>query len=124
MNIVLWILQVLLGLGFVAFGFNHGFNVEKGKERPGMSWMSVVPRGLMYFIGVCEMLGGLGLVLPAFTGILPILTPIAATLLAVVMLLAALFHIPRREYPNMIGNIVLLLLAAFIAYGRFIIAPL
>ncbi len=123
MNIVLWILQVLLGLAFLAFGYNHGFNVEKGKDRSGMSWMGAVPRGLMYFIGICEILGGLGLILPALTGLLPILTPSAATLLAIVMLFAAIFHVPRREYPNTVVNIVLLVLTAFVAYGRFVLAP-
>jgi hypothetical protein len=63
-------------------------------------------------------------VLPALTGILPWLTPVAAALLALVMLLAALFHVPRREYQNIGANVVLLLLVAFIAYGRFVLVPL
>jgi uncharacterized membrane protein YphA (DoxX/SURF4 family) len=124
MNIVLWIVQILLGLAFIALGFNHAFNVEKAKTQQGMQWMGALPRGLMTFIGVAEILGGLGLVLPAATGILPWLTPLAGAALALVLLLAAIFHLPRREYPNLFFNVVLLALAAFVAYGRWFIAPL
>jgi hypothetical protein len=70
-------------------------------------------------IGVCEILGGIGVILPAATGILAGLTPLAATLLSVLMLLAAGFHFFRREFPNIIFNLVLFALAAFVAYGRF-----
>lgn len=122
MNIVLWVLQGLLGLAFSVFGYNHGFNVERGKTRPMMAWMGALPRGLMTFIGCCEILGAIGLVLPGLTGIQAWLTPLAAALLALMMLLAALFHLPRHEYPNMVGNLVLLALAAFVAYGRFVLA--
>src|SRR5574341_131806 len=119
MNIVLWVLQGLLGLAFLMFGYNHGFNVERGKTRPTMEWMGALPRGLMTFIGCCESLGAIGLVLAGLTGIQAWLTPLAA-LLALMMLLAALFHLPRREYPNLVGNLVLLAVAAFVAYGRFV----
>jgi uncharacterized membrane protein YphA (DoxX/SURF4 family) len=124
MNIVLWIVQIVLGLAFIALGYNHGFNVEKAKTQQGMQWMGALPRGLMTFIGVAEILGGLGLILPAATGILPWLTPLAGAALALVLLLAAIFHLPRREYPNIVFNLVLLALAAFVAYGRWFIAPL
>jgi hypothetical protein len=89
-----------------------------------MEWLSAVPPVLMTFIGSAEILGALGLILPAATGILPWLTPLAAAALALVMLLAASFHATRREYPNLTGNLVLLLVAAFVAYGRWVLAPL
>ena len=57
---------------------------------------------------------------PWFVDILPILTPLAATGLAIVMILAAVYHLTRREYPNIVFNLVLVALAAFVAYGRFI----
>ncbi len=123
MNIVLWILQVLLALAFVAVGINHGFRVDSIKSQQGMGWVSAVPRPLMTFIGVCEILGGIGLILPALTNIQPWLTPLAAALLAVMMILAFLFHIPRHEYPNLVTNAILFGLSAFIAYGRYVWAP-
>jgi hypothetical protein len=119
MNIVLWVAQALLGLGFVMVGMNHAFRAEQLKAQRGMGWMSAVPKPLMTFIGLAETAGGLGVVLPALTGILPWLTPLAAALLAVVMALAFGFHVARKEYPNLLPNTVLFLLAAFVAWGRW-----
>ncbi len=82
-----------------------------------------MPRGLLTFIGVSEMLGGLGVVLPALTGILPWLTPLAAAGPALIMLLAAGFHLRRKEVPQALLNAVLLALAASVAVGRFVIPP-
>ena len=122
MNIILWILQALLGLAFIAAGYNHGFNIEKARTQ--MQWMTAVPENLLRFIGVSEILGGIGLILPAVTGILPQLTAWAATGLSLIMILAALFHLRRGEYPAIVINLVLLALAVFVAYGRFVLAPL
>lgn len=124
MNIVLWIVQVLLGLAFLGAGYSHGFRAEQMKSQQGGQWVAAVPRGLLTFIALCEFLGGVGVILPAVTGILPWLTPLAAALLAVMMLLAAGFHLMRREYPNTVFNLVLLALAAFVAYVRFVVVPL
>lgn len=121
MNIILWVLQVLVAMAFVAAGYNHAFRFDQIKSQ--MKWVNVVPRGLVTFIGVCEILGGVGVILPAVTGILAGLTPLAALGLALIMLLAAGFHLMRREYPNIVFNLVLLVLAAFVAYGRFVVVP-
>lgn len=124
MNIALWILQGLLALAFVTVGFTHAFRIEQASLRPRMASMSAVPRRLWAFIGVAEMLGGIGLILPAITGILPWLTPLAALGIAIIMLLAAGFHASRREYQSVVSNLVLLALAAFVVYGRFWLLPL
>ena len=124
MIIALWIVQVLLGLAFLGAGYSHGFRAERMKSQPGGQWVAAVPRGLLTFIAICEFLSGVGVILPAVTGILPWLTPLASALLALIMLLAAGFHATRREYPNIVFNVVLLALAAFVAYGRFVIVPL
>lgn len=123
LNIVIWIAQVLLAFGFLSVGYSHAFNAEKMKAQRGMQWIGSLPRRLMSFIGICEMAGGLGAVLPAVTGIQPWLTPLAAALLAVVMLLAFVFHVARREYPNLAINSILFLLAVFVAYGRIVLLP-
>ena len=68
--------------------------------------------------------GGIGLIVPAATGILPWLTPLAGAALAVVMLLAVGFHVTRRETPNIVTNLVLFAVAAFVAYARWFVAPL
>ena len=122
MNAVLWILQVLLAIMFLLAGFMHGFQQERAKAQ--FKWPADVLPGLLTFIGVCEILGAVGLILPALTGVLPWLTPLAALGLAVIMLLAIIFHARRREYPNIVVNLILLILAAFVAYGRWMVVPL
>jgi uncharacterized membrane protein YphA (DoxX/SURF4 family) len=122
MNIVLWILQVLLAIMFFLAGVMHGFQQERAKAQ--FKWPADVSPGLLTFIGVAEILGAIGLILPALTGVLPWLTPLAALGLAVIMLLAIIFHARRREYPNIVVNLILLILAAFVAYGRWMVVPL
>ena len=122
MNTVLWILQVLLGLAFVAAGVNHGFRQEQAKKQ--MVWMQDVSSGLLTFIGIAEILGGVGLVLPALTNILSVLTPLAAAGLTLIMILAAIFHFRRGENAAIIVNLILGALAAFVAYGRFVLVPM
>jgi hypothetical protein len=84
-----------------------------------LPWVKDSSKGLVTFIGVAELLGGLGLILPLSIGIMPSLTPIAGVGLAVVMLLAAVFHARRGEFKGIGLNIILLALALFVAIGRF-----
>ena len=83
-----------------------------------MEWIGVVPRPLKAFIRVCEMLGAAGPFLLGLTGIVPRLTPLAALGLALIMAFAIIFHLPRKEYRGIAGNVVLLILALTVAYGR------
>ncbi|WP_326641060.1 DoxX family protein [Streptosporangium sp. NBC_01755] len=62
---------------------------------------------------------GIGLILPALTGVLPVLTPLAAAGLVVTMIGAIIVHVRRKEYSALVMNLVLLVLAAFVAWGRF-----
>lgn len=119
MQTVLWIAQALLAVAFIAAGFFHAFKAEEAKGRSEMAWMQAISPGLRRFIGLAEMAGGLGVCLPMLTGILPWLTPLAAALLAVVMALAIIFHLARKEFANLAVNTPLLLLAAFVAWGRW-----
>ena len=123
MNVVLWAGQVLVALLFGAAGFVHSIGYEKASANDGMAWMRALPAATVKTIGVLEILGAIGLILPALTGVLPWLTPLAALLLGVVMVLAIGFHIIRREAPNTIFNAVLALLAFAVAYGRFVVSP-
>jgi uncharacterized membrane protein YphA (DoxX/SURF4 family) len=118
MNIALWIAQVLLALGFVMAGINHAVLYDPNNVMPGMEWMLALPRPLLLFIGICEILGGIAVMLPWATGIQRWLTPLAAALLGVMMILALIFHVTRGEMINIVGNAVLLALAAFVAWGR------
>jgi uncharacterized membrane protein YphA (DoxX/SURF4 family) len=118
MNIFLWILQVLLALAFLGSGAMKLITPKK-KLRERTPYVDDFSEPTVKFIGAVEVLGALGLILPAATGIAPILTPLAATGLAIVMILAAVVHLRRGETKQAPVNVVLLLIAAVIAWGRF-----
>lgn len=127
MNTVLWIVEVLWGVFFSVTGFGKicCYNSALWNEtRPRVPWFSAVPQELFVFIGICEFLGGVGLILPAMTGVKPKLTPFAAFGLTLVMILAAAFHIARGEYNFLPINLVLGGGAAFTAYGRWFVTPI
>lgn len=118
MNVLLWIAQAVLAAMFVMAGVMKSTQ-PKEKLQPRLPYVEDFSAGTMKFIGVVELLGGLGLILPAATGIAPILTPIAATGLALVMVGAAVTHIRRREPSGVAFNAVLFALAVLVAWGRF-----
>jgi hypothetical protein len=127
-NVLLWILQVLWGVFFSFTGFGKILACDPAVWNHmlhNVAWFSAVPQGLFVFIGVCEFFGGIGLILPAMTGVKPKLTPFAATGLALIMILAAIFHMVRGESHFFLPvNLVLGGVAAFIAYGRLIAMPI
>lgn len=122
MNTILWLLQFLLGIYFFVTGILH-FIVPPGLPAP-MSWMYELPAGLHTFSGIAEILAGLGLILPGLTRIQTRLIPLAALGLVLVMLGAAVWHLGRGEYPNILMNLLLAALSAFLAYGRWRLHPL
>jgi putative oxidoreductase len=125
MNIVLWILQVLLALQFGLHGqmmISPPAALLDG-SRKGMQYVAAIPIDLRRFIGVAEILGAIGLILPVLTNILPWLTPLAAIGFMIDMLSAIVFHIRRHETPNIVYNVMLLIMAAIVAYGRLVIVP-
>ncbi|MDP4095579.1 DoxX family protein [Paenibacillus sp. P96] len=117
MNIALWVVQGLAALGFLYSGWMKAFQYEKAKA--SWHWVSDVPKGFVSFIGIVELVGAVGLILPQALNIAPVLTPLAATGVAVIVLLGALFHVQRKEYKEIGVNIVFLVLALIVAIGRF-----
>jgi len=127
MNTALWTVQVLWGIFFSISGFGKILCYKPdvwNQTLDQVAWFSAVPQALFVFIGVCEFLGGVGLILPAMTGVKPKLTPFAAFGLTLVMILAAVFHIARGEYNFLPVNLLLGGVAAFIAYGRLFMRPI
>lgn len=123
LHIALWIAQVILGGMFIMAGIMKSSQpiAELSKTVP---WSAQVPEGLVRFIGVCELLGGIGLILPSLLRIKPILTPVAAIGLVTIMVFATVYHISKGE-TNVIGfNAVLGFVAIFIAWGRLKKAPI
>ena len=122
LNIGLWAAQVLL-LSFLFGGWMKAAT-PVDQLAAQAAWMADIPEALLRFIGVMEIFGALGVMLPALARIKPWLTPVAATGLATVMVLAAAFHIARGELTLVPPNVILGGLAAFVAWGRFGKAPI
>lgn len=121
MNITLWVFQIVLALAFLGAGIvKISRPIEKLKTN--MKWVEHVTPGTVRLVGVVELLGALGLILPAVTGILPWLTLAAAAGLALTMLTATFLHF-RWHLPGTVAPIVLLLLALFVLIGRIVLAP-
>ena len=124
-NLLLWVGQVMLAFAFGSVGYGHSIGFDDWSKRQGFGWMSALGRDRMRILALLETLGAIGLILPAATGILPWLTPVAAACLALLMALAVVYHLRRPvEGPNVVLNVVLGVLAALVAYGRFVVAPL
>ncbi len=119
MNILLWVLQVLLALLFLFAGVSKFLMPadEMAKNMP--SYLSV---NFIYFIGVCEILGGIGLIVPWATRIMPKLTPIAAAGLIIIMIGAVVVTAPMG-LGNAVVPVIVGILLAMIAYGRGLKSP-
>jgi uncharacterized membrane protein len=117
MDIALWIAAGLLAAVYLAVGLTK---LARGRAlRHRMGWVDDFPDPAVRLIGLAEIAGAAGLVLPQATGTLPILTPLAAAGLVLLQVLAIAVHVRRRETGQLGINVLLLLLAAFAAVGRF-----
>jgi hypothetical protein len=118
-NVVLWIIAGVLAAAFLAAGT---MKVSQPKEKlaaSGMGWVESYPAGAVKLIGALEIAAAVGLILPALLDIAPIFVPLAATGLVLMMIGAAITHARRGERPVIAVNVVLLVLAALVAWGRF-----
>lgn len=118
MNVALWVVQVLLAVMFGMAGIMKTLQAARAKEQ--LPWAKNRSDSFVRFVGISELLGALGLILPLVTGILPWLTILAAIGLVLIQVLAIFTeHLPKKEYSVIPINIVLLALAAFVAIGRW-----
>lgn len=117
MNAVLWMLQVLLAVAFAVSG-----TTKLARSRDALAerapYVEDFSDRAITLIGVAEVLASVGLIVPGLTGILPVLTPLAALGLVAVMAGAAAVHARRRERHMLPVNAILLVLAAVVAWGR------
>ncbi|HMZ06467.1 MAG TPA: DoxX family protein [Anaerolineales bacterium] len=118
MNIALWIVQGLLAAFYLIPGTMKTFMTPKAKET--LPWAKERSNGFVRFVGISELLGVLGLILPLVTGILPWLTVLAGVGLSLLQLLAIFTeHLPKREYNVLPVNLALLALSVFVVFGRW-----
>lgn len=118
MNIALWIVAGLLAVAFLGAGIMKAVR-PKEALRANMGWVDDFSPGMVKTVGVLEILAAIGLILPALLDIAPILVPLAALGLVLMMIGAFVVHLRRKEYQGLPVNVVLLVLAAFVAWGRF-----
>ena len=119
MDTILWILQALMAFTFLYSGICKSILSEKELVARGQMGVEGLPISLTRFIGIAEILGAIGLILPWWLNIVPLLTPVAAICFALIMIPAARIHYKRREYRNISVNAVLFTICMFIAYSRF-----
>ena len=123
MNIVLWIIQILLALLFLFAGGTKLVIPPEVLLKMGSPNQIVLPGLLIRFIGVCEVLGGLGLILPGLLRIRPSLTPLAAAGLVIIMIGATGLTFAGDGAGAAVVPFVVTLLSAFVAYGRWRLSP-
>jgi uncharacterized membrane protein YphA (DoxX/SURF4 family) len=118
LNVVLWIIAGVLALFFLVAGVTK-LTQPKEKLRANLAWVEDFSPGMIKLIGGLEVLAAIGLILPAALDIVPVLVPLAAVGLVLLMIGAAITHGRRGEYPLIAVNLVLLVLAAAVVWGRF-----
>ncbi|MFE6072130.1 DoxX family protein [Streptomyces sp. NPDC056525] len=121
MNLALWIVTGLLAVAYLAGG---AFKLVTPKEKiassgPSARWVDDFSGSGVKAIGALEVLAAVGLVLPAVLGIAPVLVPLAALGLVLLMLGATVTRIRRHETNYMVVDLVYIVLAGFVAWGRF-----
>jgi hypothetical protein len=116
-NIVLWIIAGLLAAAFLGAGVMKLTQPKEKLASSGMAWTEDFSPGTIKLIGLAEVLAAIGLILPAALDIAPILVPLAATGLVLVMAGAIVVHLRRKE--PIIPQALLLILAAVVVWGRF-----
>ena len=121
MNIILWIVQVLLSLLFL---FSGSIKFIMPVEEMNRQSPVVLPGLLLHFIGICEILGGLGLILPSLLRIKPGLTPLAAAGLAIITISATIITLMGTVKGMALLPFVTALLCIFVTYGRWRVRPI
>lgn len=121
-NIIIWIVQGLTAFAFFAAGMMK-LTQPKEKLQENMAYVEDFSAGQIKAIGALEIAGAIGLIFPWLLNILPFLTPLAGIGLVLTMIGAAITHIRRGEYPGIVVNLILMALAAFVVYGRFVLVP-
>ena len=123
MHIALWVIQGLLGIAFLGAGLTKLVTPKFKLVEMFGDWVESIPGEGMKLIGFLEVAGAVGLILPMALLILPVLTPIAALGLCLTMVGAIILHVRRKEYNKLAPNLVLLILAAGVVFGRLVLLP-
>jgi uncharacterized membrane protein YphA (DoxX/SURF4 family) len=119
MNVFLWVLAGVLAAVFLASGAMKLLRTKEQLAGAGQGWVEQFPPGMIKLIGVLEVAAAIGLVLPPALDIAPVLAPIAAVGLIILIAGAVTTHARRQEWSNVAVNAFLAVLGAVVAWGRF-----
>jgi uncharacterized membrane protein YphA (DoxX/SURF4 family) len=119
METALWIVAGILAFVFVGAGALKLVRSKEALAAGGFKWVQDYSANQVRLIGIAEILGGIGLILPPLVKIAPILVPIAAVCLVLVMIGATYTHAKFKEYPQVGVTILIAALSAFVAWARF-----
>lgn len=119
MNVALWIGQILLAIVFTASGIAKSTQSKEKLVEMGQTGVAVFPKPVVRLTAYSELLGAIGIIVPWWTGIAPVLTPLAAVGFAVVMIGAITSHVRLREPRNIAITTTILIIAVLVAIGRF-----
>jgi hypothetical protein len=122
MNTLLWVLQIALAVLCISGGAFQIFKIEELQK--GVAAMRALPRGLWAFLGAFGCLAGLGLILPGAIHVLPGLTPVAAVAVAAESVLISAWYVYYGDRSPLPYSVAMAIMAVFISYGRFALAPL
>jgi len=117
MNTILWIIQVILAIKLASVAFTHGLRHSMPTMQAAIQKLGKFSVPLLYGVTACNLLGAVGLILPGR------ITSVTAAIVAILLLVSIFFHVRSREKPNVFVSVILFILAAFVAYGRWALVP-
>jgi hypothetical protein len=119
MDMVLWMIQIILGIKLITVSYTHGLRQSQSTMQEAIQKMGKVSQSLLNMIAICTFIGTLGLILP---GVLGLSTWIV--ILSIMLLFSIFFHSTCRENPRILVSVILFAFSAFVAYGRWVLVPL
>lgn len=123
MNIALWICQGLLALIFFYSGITKGFKPVPELVKMGQTGVQGLSDRFVHSIGIAELLGVIGIILPWVLQAAPVLTPISALCFALVMVCSIPIHFRQKNYFQVFTHLLILAVALFVAINRFMQLP-
>lgn len=119
MSTALWIASGILAAMMLVAGLTKTLRTKEQLHATGLTYVEDFPAAFVRILGIAEVLGAAGLILPGLLGIATILVPVAAVCLGITMVGAVVVHLRRGETSKLLMPIALALLAVFVAWGRF-----
>ncbi len=124
MNIILWVLQIILCIKFLSTSFSHGVQTNNSKMEQSIKKMGSSAPIFHRIFAIIILIGAIGVLLPSIFGLNNLITILSGILLMVIMALSIVFHLRSREQPVLLADLVLCILSAFVAFGRWRLFPL